>query len=160
MKRIKKPTATAMTRPSQSPSTSLPLTPLPIDAVPSTTFSPTLPPETLISLILTTLLSSFAYLYWSNTIVPQKRVELSKSKRSGEIKGYLEDLRSDDEDRGVEKWLMNDWLEPTKKERAIPGLEGKFNSGDNPVLAAAAGIILLGVLNGLVEAGLSINDEV
>jgi type II secretory pathway component PulM len=57
-------------------------------------------------------------------------------------------------DRSFERWLFTDWLEQDKrrriggrqKEPAIPILKtAKWNSGDNPVLAATA-LILSGVL--------------
>jgi hypothetical protein len=55
-------------------------------------------------------------------------------------------------DRAFERWLFTDWLEQDKrrggrqKEPAIPILKtAKWNSGDNPVLAATA-LILSGVL--------------
>ena len=106
------------------------------------------PATTLFGLTLTVALSTGAYVYWDGTIVPQKRKELAKSKRKGEIKEYLDDLKEADE-RSAEKWLMNDWLEnePGKeKQPAVPFLPSKkFNSGDNPVIATTA-LIMLPVL--------------
>ncbi len=105
------------------------------------------PPQTLIAMFLTLTLSASAYVYWDKIIVPQKRTELSLSKRKGEVKQYLEELR-EDEGRGSEKWLMNDWLEPKAKDRAVPFLpKKKFNSGDNPVVFATA-LLLFPVLIG------------
>jgi hypothetical protein len=58
------------------------------------------------------------------------------------------------DDRAFERWLFTDWLEDNKsarkagrqKEPALPILkDAKWNSGDNPVLAATA-LISLGVL--------------
>ncbi|GMI15488.1 hypothetical protein TrLO_g299 [Triparma laevis f. longispina] len=104
------------------------------------------PTTTLLSFPLITLLSYLAYSFWSKTLVPQKRLELSKSKRTGEVKQYLEDLSEGDEGRDVEKWLFSDWLNPGKKSRAVPFLkEAKWNSGDNPVLATM-GILLIPIL--------------
>ena len=142
---------------------------------PSTTFQPQLPEGTLISLILTTLLSLGAYIYWSETIVPAKRVELIKDKQAGgSVSEYLDRLEVDDDEdgeevgggdggdgggggigKGFQRWLFTDWLRSrkgvrVKKERAIPGLKGKFNSGDNPVLVGVAGIIALGVADGVL----------
>jgi len=55
-------------------------------------------------------------------------------------------------DRSFERWLFTDWLEKPaskggrQKPAALPVLQdAKWNSGDNPVLAAT-GLILLGVL--------------
>ncbi|GMH71729.1 hypothetical protein TrST_g6805 [Triparma strigata] len=99
--------------------------------------------STLSSIII--LLSYICYNFWSETIVPQKRLELSKSKRTGEIKSYLTDLK-DTESPSIEKWLLSDWLNPEKKENAIPFLkDAKWNSGDNPVVATAA-LLLIPVL--------------
>jgi hypothetical protein len=56
--------------------------------------------------------------------------------------------------RRFERWLFADWLQysSTKKEAALPILKkAKWNSGDNPVLAATA-LILVGVtLTAIVE---------
>ena len=72
--------------------------------------------------------------------VPDKRVELSKSKaEGGSTREYLEDIRGDDE-RQLEQWLFTDWLQGrTRKPAALPFFKkAKFNSGDNPILVAAA----------------------
>jgi len=60
--------------------------------------------------------------------------------------------KSSKDDRAFERWLFTDWLEkaPSKggrqKPSALPVLkDAKWNSGDNPVLAATA-LILLGVV--------------
>mmetsp|Transcript_3254 Transcript_3254/g.6835 ORF Transcript_3254/g.6835 Transcript_3254/m.6835 type:complete len:175 (-) Transcript_3254:43-567(-) len=104
------------------------------------------PATTLFSLVLTVALSTGAYVFWDGTIVPQKRTELAKSKRVGEVKEYLDELK-EAEDRQAEKWLLNDWLVgPKKKQPAVPFLpKKKFNSGDNPVLFSTA-IIMVPVL--------------
>ena len=56
--------------------------------------------------------------------------------------------RTTQRDRSLERWLFTDWLEtkaPSSKPSALPVLKNaKWNSGDNPVLAATA-LILLGV---------------
>jgi hypothetical protein len=61
---------------------------------------------------------------------------------------------NDDDSRAFERWLFTDWLQDNKsskkagrqKEPALPILkDAKWNSGDNPVLAASA-LIGLGVL--------------
>merc|ERR1719253_1239556 len=51
------------------------------------------PPEVLASMIGVSGLSAGAYRYWDKVIVPQKRAEVAASKRKGEIKEYLEDIR-------------------------------------------------------------------
>mmetsp|Transcript_27187 Transcript_27187/g.47490 ORF Transcript_27187/g.47490 Transcript_27187/m.47490 type:complete len:175 (-) Transcript_27187:18-542(-) len=91
-------------------------------------------------------MSGAGYVYWDKEVVPAKRAELAKSKRNGEIKEYLEYIRDNNETQ-VEQWLLNDWLEPGQpKARAVPFLPAKkFNSGDNPVLAAFAALIFLAV---------------
>jgi hypothetical protein len=117
----------------------------------------------LLSLVLTSILSVAAYVFWSNAIVPAKREELMKDKQpGGQVESYLGGLEEgggEEEEVGVgrnfQRWLFSDWLRARegkgrrKKDRAIPGLKGKFNSGDNPVLVAAAGIIALGVADGV-----------
>jgi hypothetical protein len=85
---------------------------------------------------------------------------LAISKRSGAVKEYLEELQSSATDnsntessnRVLERWLFTDWLQSSErkkgrqKEPALPILKSaKWNSGDNPVLAATA-LILLGVI--------------
>ena len=69
-----------------------------------------------------------------------------------------EELREEDEsaegslvsgERKVERWLLNDWMDPktSQKAAALPLLpKSKFNSGDNPILAATLGIMLVGVV--------------
>lgn len=102
------------------------------------------------------------------------RQNLALSKKSGAVREYLDELQggaanstsvdilldtnstvvegkpvsTDDNNRKFERWLFSDWLDkkPRKKDAAIPVLKkAKWNSGDNPVLAAT-GLILLGVL--------------
>jgi hypothetical protein len=64
--------------------------------------------------------------------------------------------KNDDDSRAFERWLFTDWLQDNKsstgrkagrqKEPALPILkDAKWNSGDNPILAASA-LIGLGVL--------------
>ena len=84
--------------------------------------------------------SSAAFAFWWTVTVPDKRVELSKSKaEGGATREYLEEIRGDDE-REFEQWLFTDWLSgKTRKPAALPFLKkAKFNSGDNPILAATA----------------------
>ncbi len=84
--------------------------------------------------------SSAAFAFWWTVTVPDKRVELSKSKaEGGTTREYLEEIRGDD-DREFEQWLFTDWLSgKTRKPAALPFLKkAKFNSGDNPILAATA----------------------
>ena len=91
-------------------------------------------------------LSGLTYWVWLNVLVPVKRAEVAQSKRAGEIRGYLDELREDGiqpasaTGRGFERWLFTDWLEPNKKkDPAVPFLpKSKFNSGDNPVIASTA----------------------
>jgi hypothetical protein len=101
------------------------------------------------------------WIWWTQT-VPQKRLEVSRSKKKGEIKELLDDLEAEALEadgqptaggRRIERWLLTDWLEPSRrKEPALPMLpKGKFNSGDNPILAAGALILSFGVANALAE---------
>lgn len=102
-----------------------------------------------------------AGIVWWNVIVPQKRTEVALSKRNGEISEYLDDLREAKEgDKGFERWLMSDWLNKTpgsQKPGALPFLKkAKWNSGDNPVLVAFAGIMALVITTSLAERGASV----
>ena len=94
------------------------------------------------------------FLWWTQT-VPAKRLEVSRSKKSGEIAELLDELDEAEAtgDRKLERWLLTDWREPSRrKEPALPMLpKSKFNSGDNPVLAAAALILSFGLANALAE---------
>ena len=108
--------------------------------------------ETLISMVSVVGVLIFATNLWWNTIIPQKRKELSLSKNKGEVKEYLQTLSesslldSEDstENRAFERWLFADWLrkrtEP--KSAALPFLKkAKWNSGDNPILVAFGAIM-------------------
>ena len=94
------------------------------------------------------------FVWWTQT-VPAKRLEVSRSKKSGEIAELLDELDEAEAtgDRKLERWLLTDWREPSRrKEPALPMLpKSKFNSGDNPVLAAAALILSFGLANALAE---------
>ena len=94
------------------------------------------------------------FVWWTQT-VPAKRLEVSRSKKSGEIAELLDELDEAEAtgDRKLERWLLTDWREPSRrKEPALPMLpKSKFNSGDNPILAAAALILSFGLANALAE---------
>lgn len=99
------------------------------------------------------------FVWWTQT-VPAKRLEVSRSKKSGEIAELLDELDEAEAtgDRKLERWLLTDWREPSRrKEPALPMLpKSKFNSGDNPILAAAALILSFGVANALAERASSL----
>lgn len=131
----------------------------------SATFEPIVPDTSvLLGFLGIILVSAVAGWVWANQVVPVSRTNLAISKRTGPVKDYLDELResganataSNATDTGssreFEQWLFTDWLEkPEKKagrqkEPALPILKNaKWNSGDNPVLAASA-LIGLGVL--------------
>ena len=98
------------------------------------------------------------FVWWTQT-VPAKRLEVSRSKKSGEIAELLDELDEAEAtgDRKLERWLLTDWREPSRrKEPALPMLpKSKFNSGDNPILAAAALILSFGLANALAERATS-----
>ena len=98
------------------------------------------------------------FVWWTQT-VPAKRLEVSRSKKSGEIAELLDELDEAEAtgERQLERWLLTDWREPSRrKEPALPMLpKSKFNSGDNPVLAAAALIMSFGLANALAERAAS-----
>ena len=102
--------------------------------------------------------SAAGFVWWTQT-VPAKRLEVSRSKKSGEIAELLDELDEAEAtgDRKLERWLLTDWREPSRrKEPALPMLpKSKFNSGDNPVLAAAALILSFGLANALAERAAS-----
>ena len=99
------------------------------------------------------------FVWWTQT-VPAKRLEVSRSKKSGEIAELLDELDEAEAtgDRKLERWLLTDWREPSRrKEPALPMLpRSKFNSGDNPIVAAAALILSFGVANALAERASSL----
>ena len=99
------------------------------------------------------------FVWWTQT-VPAKRLEVSRSKKSGEIAELLDELDEAEAtgERQLERWLLTDWREPSRrKEPALPMLpKSKFNSGDNPVLAAAALIMSFGLANALAERAASV----
>jgi hypothetical protein len=129
------------------------------------TFEPILPETSvLLGFVGIVLVSALAGWVWANQVVPVSRTNLAISKRTGPVKDYLDELRASGANatvsnatdtgssREFEQWLFTDWLEkPEKKagrqkEPALPVLKNaKWNSGDNPVLAASA-LIGLGVL--------------
>lgn len=94
------------------------------------------------------------FVWWTQT-VPAKRLEVSRSKKSGEIAELLDELDEAEAtgDRKLERWVLTDWREPSRrKEPALPMLpKSKFNSGDNPILAAAALILSFGLANALAK---------
>ena len=98
------------------------------------------------------------FVWWTQT-VPARRLEVSRSKKSGEIAELLDELDEAEAtgDRKLERWLLTDWREPSRrKEPALPMLpKSKFNSGDNPILAAAALILSFGLANALAERAAS-----
>jgi len=121
-------------------------------------FEPILPDTSALLGILAIVLASAAATWvWANQVVPTSRTKLALQKREGgEVNDYLEELKADKKlenggERKLEQWLFTDWLEQKsaktgrQKEPALPILKkAKWNSGDNPVLAATA-LIMAGV---------------
>ena len=124
------------------------------DIIITKTFEPQLQMEQLQSMGIVTSVLILVSLYWWNVVIPAKRTEVAKSKNRGEIKEYLDDIR-DDDDRNFERWFLSDWLNKSKnKPAAIPFLKkAKWNSGDNPVLVAFAGIFSLVLVASIAERG-------
>ena len=206
-------------------------------ATTTTTYDAVMPStETLAGMGLIVVLCAVAAWVWSEQVVPVSRTKLALSKKDGEVKAYLDELKessptsnssnavqrsesssilssfnrdvSDDggyalsdetaatdadtliktgdvaeedcisrstpapttkkaaNDRAFERWLFNDWLENNKsaagatsrggrkKDPALPILKSaKWNSGDNPVVVAAALMIIGLVLTAVVEQG-------
>jgi len=122
-------------------------------------FEPMLPdPGALLGMVAIIVMSAVAYYVWDTQVVPTSRTKLALQKRKGgQVDQYLEELLDEQasRDRKLEQWLFTDWLETKssarqkkagrQKEPALPILKNaKWNSGDNPVLAATA-LIILGV---------------
>lgn len=138
-----------------------------------TTFEPVVPDgPVLIGMISIILLSGLAFYVWQEQVIPVSRTKLALSKRSGSVKQYLDELSVEENmngdgngslttSRDFEKWLLTDWLVQrekklkglsTKKEPALPILkDAKWNSGDNPVLAATGLIGICVLLASLTE---------
>lgn len=126
-------------------------------------FEPGMPEGTLQAFLGTTGILLGAGGIWWNEVIPQKREEVMKSKRQGEIKEYLEDLieneNSTESSQGFQRWLFTDWVRQAKREggakpAALPFLKkAKWNSGDNPVLVAFGGIMALVLASSLAERG-------
>ena len=134
-------------------------------------FDPILPDTpTLLGILAIVLASAAATWVWANQVVPTSRTKLALSKRDGDVKEYLEKLqqaaqrKEGESDRQFEQWLFTDWLEQAsnktkkggrQKEPALPILKNaKWNSVDNPVLAATA-LIMAGVVFASVTEQLS-----
>eukprot|EP00617_Octactis_speculum_P003008 CAMPEP_0185774068 /NCGR_PEP_ID=MMETSP1174-20130828/76590_1 /TAXON_ID=35687 /ORGANISM="Dictyocha speculum, Strain CCMP1381" /LENGTH=195 /DNA_ID=CAMNT_0028461069 /DNA_START=9 /DNA_END=596 /DNA_ORIENTATION=- len=115
-------------------------------------------PNVILSQLAVIGVSGAAAAVWWYVLVPAKRTELARDKRAGPLNDYLEDLREEETradgrslegGKKVERWLLSDWLSPdtTRKAAALPFLpKAKFNSGDNPILAAAALIMMTGII--------------
>jgi hypothetical protein len=121
------------------------------EAVASTSFEPVLPSTpALIGMGAVIGLCVIAAIVWSEQVVPVSRTKLALSKKNGQVREYLNDLQEKREEKPLETWLFNDWLQArnssSKKEPALPILKNaKWNSGDNPVVVTSA-MIMVGVL--------------
>lgn len=115
-------------------------------------FEPTaLDTNTVVAFASIFLLSGLITVVWQTQVVPVSRTNLALDKKDGQVRDYLDELHEDDS-RKVERWLFTDWLQKSTKmggrlkEPALPILKkAKWNSGDNPVLAATA-LIMAGVV--------------
>jgi hypothetical protein len=118
------------------------------------TFDPQINLEQIGSMSIITFSLAVVALYWWNVVIPTKRKEVALSKSRGEIRDYLDDIRENN-DKSFERWFLTDWLNQTKnKPAAIPFLKkAKWNSGDNPILVAFAGIFSLILIAGFAERG-------
>ncbi|KAJ1623416.1 hypothetical protein T492DRAFT_1055232 [Pavlovales sp. CCMP2436] len=122
--------------------------------VPPVEYGPEMHPEQLAAMGLVTVMTAAGYVLWDRVLVPQKRLELSLSKKKGSVKALLDELdQQAPTERTLERWFFSDWIDarsgsPQKKKAAIPFLpKAKFNSGDNPVIGAVAAIMFIGVLS-------------
>ena len=100
-------------------------------------------------------------LFWWNVVIPQQRTRLAISKSRGEVSDMLQRLEESEQTDAspglaVQRWLFADWLAQRKrrtaKPAAIPFLKkAKWNSGDNPILVAMAGIMSLVLASAISE---------
>ena len=118
--------------------------------------------ENLIAIVSTSVILCVTTYFWWNSVIPTQRTKLAKSKRNGEVKEYLNELRAsgtesvDAADRKFEKWLFSDWLntKQSAKPGAIPFLKkAKWNSGDNPILVAFGAIMACVIAASFAERG-------
>jgi hypothetical protein len=121
-----------------------------------TEYGPEVHPEQLAAFGAVAVMTAVGYVIWDKVLVPQKRLELSRSKRSGEMKELLDQIETSPSERPLEAWFFTDWLEARngtqQKKAAVPFLpKTKFNSGDNPVIGAVAAVMLTGVLSSAVK---------
>ncbi|GAX09635.1 hypothetical protein FisN_19Lu101 [Fistulifera solaris] len=137
-----------------------------------TTFEPVIPDgSVMMGMISIVLLSGLAFYVWQEQVVPVSRTKLALSKRRGAVKQYLDELSAEEaivrsegrssSSRSFERWLFTDWLvqrekkltgQSIKKEPALPILkDAKWNSGDNPVIAATGLIGLCVLIASLTE---------
>lgn len=120
-------------------------------------YGPEMHSEQLYAFGAVTGMTAVGYQIWEKILVPQKRLELSRSKRGGEVKQLLDEIEAAPNDRALERWFFSDWIEArsgtqAKKKAAVPFLpKTKFNSGDNPVIGAVAAIMLIGILSSSVK---------
>lgn len=120
-------------------------------------FSPQVTVETIEAMIGVTATLLVACTVWWTSVIPQKRSELALSKRRGSVRKYLDELRDDeseDSSKKMQRWLFSDWLQKDSgpKDAALPFLKkAKWNSGDNPILVAFAGIFALVISASLLE---------
>lgn len=115
-------------------------------------YGPEIHPEQLYAFGAVTGMTAVGYQIWEKVLVPQKRLELSRSKRGGEVKQLLDEIQDAPSERALERWFFSDWLEARNgtqvKKSAVPFLpKSKFNSGDNPVIGAVAAIMVIGILS-------------
>ena len=112
--------------------------------------------DALPQLLVITALCAVCAGYWWNVVIPDRRTALALSKRKGDVKEYLDELKEAavEGDRPFERWLLADWLQENKsaKPAALPFLKkAKWNSGDNPILVAMGGIMALVIAASLAE---------
>lgn len=135
----------------------------------------------LLGMISIVLLSGLAFYVWQEQVVPVSRTNLALSKRNGAVKQYLDELAAVEDganmtaaaaddgsdttvsNRKFETWLFTDWLiqrerrstgqsTTIRKEPALPILKNaKWNSGDNPIIAATGLIGLCVLMASLTE---------
>lgn len=77
----------------------------------TTTFEPILPDTTtLVGFGIIVILSIIASFVWANQVVPVSRTKLALSKRDGEVKRYLDELKEGSISNAVQNEMINDSL--------------------------------------------------
>lgn len=82
------------------------------------TFEPQVDPNVVLTQLTVLFVTLGAGAYWWKVVVPSERAALSRSKKKGELKEYLDELEGD-YDRPVERWFYTNWLQQRQRNKAV-----------------------------------------